>query len=1233
MANNGALMESVQFSNLSLLLLPHATDTSLSTAIPSDRGSGAGSGGQDAMSGGSSSSSSSPDPSQQPSNSMMMHMTFYWGRQVSILFDAWRTDKTSEYGLALLAIFIACLLHQFLTVYRAKLEASSSMESTAAASRKARSSGLVLGLARKKLSRMSRERSPFDVEFMADMQRRLPLLLLVVVVFVFVVFLYVCLSCRPWKQRPKRRVSAKGGVLQEGRPMAGIQARAVLPAAEGGRKSATTEPSRRYDPSMYSHLPLWETPLPPLDEEPEGDELPTFPLGSVSTQLLLQTVLAGGSASNGRGEYTTLLQQGLGDDDTTTGELISVSGYVLATSAYKAVHICGGASVTGGVGPSAAGRHHGSSAPSADRLTTTCPARDGVAVGSLRSGGTLHSMPKTITPAQLDLRDDDTCSPAVRPTPSVENITRGVSNMRAHSDGGDDDGGAGDDADERFGDDVEAGDDDDDIPIRPLGKTGGRGRGRSRGAVRDRSVGRGGRGGVSDDSGESVTYWTPEEQMQLVRCKREQEMHLAGLGHNYGRMRTKEWKWDDIAKRMANAGRPKEAEDCMKKWDNIFQIYKKVQRFQNASGRPDFFRLSNEERKEHNFKFRMERALVFSRLREDRNDTALWAGRSHVPPSTMSFPVIQKRRRGRSICERLLKSCASQPVRMSSSPRRCMQYRSPPHLLQTAHNNDEVVQACSPRIAVIVDLPFFSPPVFSPRSTLAVVFGVTSSSSRRVVLSSSSSSIFYSSRRGGPIFCLPRLRRRLLPMNRSLALGGGPSSSFFFRWREIFCLPRARRRRHATAARETCFPLIRSHRTGRPQNLPRNISTRGNTRGKKRDVVVDDSQGQGRGRRQAPKAKRLRTEDASATVPRRGAQGWAAAAEGDYDDEFTTEEEQAEATTSDVHDSSWQRSSDHTASKRMLTPPLQAQQLRGCETRIEKAPVVDLGGDDDEPLERRRIRIRTTATPPEVAVRVAANERPVSIGAEEGGAAGAGGSGTVGAVATTREEATVGATAKEEARGDKKGDREAGEPGSSRVRRSVMTKDLIDRAVLWVDDKALWTTGEGRRPYNIVHDTREYFVAIASGLPPPAVLRSVVLPKSSTRVGKIVDQSAASDLPCGGSGERGSAHLARLGIQVREPPKGIPCCFPVLARILCDGRRACYVVRRGVVRRCQFGGLRAHDRSVDGPATVVRRRQPRGQTGRRRHGGAPGVHRDLRRACIPRGGANGGAFRWRVHLA
>ncbi|GBG65402.1 hypothetical protein CBR_g50763 [Chara braunii] len=678
--------------------------------------------------------------------------------------------------------------------------------------------------------------------------------------------------------------------------MAGMQACTGVGAGQGGRRPPSAEPSRRYGPSLYRHLESWETPLPPSDEDPETEELPTLPLACGSTQLLSQTVRACGSASNEGGEVTSLLHQGVGDDDDGGLDLrfglcsggareASRMFIIDADPSPRGVQQSGSQHTEhSGHRPllvhrywrcraigsrPAAGRQHGSSAPSADRLTSTCPARNRVAVGSLRISGARPSMPKSTTPTQPDLRDDGTCRPSMRPAPTVENITRGVSNMWAHSNGGDDNGGGGDDADERFREDVEAGDDDDDISIRPLGKTGGRGRGRSRGAVHGRSVGRGGRGGVSDDGGKSAMYWSPR--------------HIS--------------------------------------WETYFR--------------------------------------------------------------------------------------------------------------ET----------------------YFSP--------------------------------------------------------------GWPH-----------------------------FPLIRSHYQARLQRSPRNMSTRGNTRGKKRDVVPDDSQGQGRGRRQAPKAKRVRSEDASARMPLRGAQGWAAPVEGDYDEEFTTEKEQAEATTSEVRESGRQRSFHHTASKRMLTPPPKAQQLCGRKTRTKKVVVVDLGGEDDEPLDRRRMRTRTTATPPPaVTARAAVNERPVSgrlpatpsqprqrneggdggsvqhssggevvadahaIGAEAAGAAGAGGSGTVAPTATAREEAAVVATAREEARGEKKGDREAGEPGSSRVRRGVMTKYLIDRVVLWVNDKALWTTGEGQRLYNIVHDTREYFVAIASGLPPPTVPRSVVLPKSSTRVGRIVDQS------------------------------------------------------------------------------------------------------------------------------
>ncbi|GBG82029.1 hypothetical protein CBR_g34209 [Chara braunii] len=320
--------------------------------------------------------------------------------------------------------------------------------------------------------------------------------------------------------------------------MADMQGRAGVGAGQGGIRPATAEPPQRYDPSMYAHLQSWETPLPPSDEEPETEELPTLPLVSGSTQLWSQTVRAGSSGCNEGGEYTSLLQQGLEDDDDGGLDLrfglcsggskeASRTLIIDANPSPRGVEQGGSqrtdqttlrarASVAASVGPSAVLRRQGSTTLSADRSTSNWPARNGAAAGSPRVECARPLMPERTTPTQSDVRDTGACRPLVRLVPTVENITRGVSNMRAHSDGGDGDGVSVDDANERLTEDVDAGDDNEDIPVRPLGKTGGRGRARSRGVVRGRSVGRGGRGCVSDDAGNSVTYWSQEEQLQLL---------------------------------------------------------------------------------------------------------------------------------------------------------------------------------------------------------------------------------------------------------------------------------------------------------------------------------------------------------------------------------------------------------------------------------------------------------------------------------------------------------------------------------------------------------------------------------------------------------------------------------------------------------------------------------------------------------------------------------------------
>ncbi|WRX31544.1 Ctr copper transporter - like 3 [Theobroma cacao] len=44
----------------------------------------------------------------------MMHMTFYWSRQVTLLFSSWRTESWLSYALTLLACVLASALYQYL---------------------------------------------------------------------------------------------------------------------------------------------------------------------------------------------------------------------------------------------------------------------------------------------------------------------------------------------------------------------------------------------------------------------------------------------------------------------------------------------------------------------------------------------------------------------------------------------------------------------------------------------------------------------------------------------------------------------------------------------------------------------------------------------------------------------------------------------------------------------------------------------------------------------------------------------------------------------------------------------------------------------------------------------------------------------------------------------------------------------------------------------------------------
>ncbi|XP_061350403.1 copper transporter 5-like [Gastrolobium bilobum] len=52
----------------------------------------------------------------------MMHMTFYWGKKVTLLIDSWKTDSWTSFALSLLACLVVSAFYQYLENRRIRLK-------------------------------------------------------------------------------------------------------------------------------------------------------------------------------------------------------------------------------------------------------------------------------------------------------------------------------------------------------------------------------------------------------------------------------------------------------------------------------------------------------------------------------------------------------------------------------------------------------------------------------------------------------------------------------------------------------------------------------------------------------------------------------------------------------------------------------------------------------------------------------------------------------------------------------------------------------------------------------------------------------------------------------------------------------------------------------------------------------------------------------------------------------
>ncbi|GBG88244.1 hypothetical protein CBR_g46811 [Chara braunii] len=449
---------------------------------------------------------------------------------------------------------------------------------------------------------------------MADVFRRLPLLLLVVLLLHLLVVFHVCILGNVPRRRSKRRSLMKDTRTEARQAIARSRGEQVGGRRCGGRPSTVGRASQRVG---YEALPLHLQPLPGSSDEEEEERRPhTVSFGSGSTQEWAATELCGTGGGVYEQSFTELLRPGLSGDEGDGRVNLS---FGLST-----------------------GR---SSTPSRTVLVHPHPDDDGGQLTAVDRSSKTRVLARDTTGANLNSSTQQAWAPSLSraaqarphwmqsPSPlsaasevarrhgrevwkehrrelrawQEESITRGLERLRVG------------DREKETSDPPAEADDDDKDDIDGEGGEGGGGYVSSclqsdmvRKGGKSKPFGRTGRprakkgqgkgsGGDGDGDGARVR---PDETVGMKMARRRSKIEERGRGQGCREMREEVGQSDAAVQES-----PSFSIVVRGGWDNLMQQFKKVHHFQSSSGGADFFQLSAKERASRGFNFTMDRAV------------------------------------------------------------------------------------------------------------------------------------------------------------------------------------------------------------------------------------------------------------------------------------------------------------------------------------------------------------------------------------------------------------------------------------------------------------------------------------------------------------------------------------------------------------------------------------------------------------------------------------------------